>query len=70
MQTQNCLVAAPEIAEADVLVAPRVGVPSMSAKDEQEAAIGVGYEAGRAALSTIKSKAPWLGSAAATDADS
>lgn len=50
MQTQNCLVAAPEMAEADVLIAPRVGVPGMTAKDEQRRAIQAGYEAARAAL--------------------
>jgi NTE family protein len=60
MQTQNCLVAAPEMAEADVLIAPSVRVSGMSAKDEQEAAILAGYQAGRAALPTIKRKAPWL----------
>ncbi|HSW24046.1 MAG TPA: patatin-like phospholipase family protein [Burkholderiaceae bacterium] len=59
MQTQNCLVAAPEMAEADVLIAPGVRVSGMSAKDEQEAAILAGYEAGRAAISAIKSKTPW-----------
>lgn len=67
MQTQNCLVAAPEMAEADVLIAPSVRVSS--AKDEQEAAILAGYEAARAALPTIKSKAPWLGIVAATGND-
>ena len=67
MQTQNCLVAAPEMAEADVLIAPSVRVSGMSAKDEQEAAILAGYQAGRAALPTIKSKAPWLVPAAAAD---
>jgi NTE family protein len=50
MQTQSCLVAEPEMAEADVLVAPAIDVSRMSAKDEQERAIQAGYEAARAAL--------------------
>jgi len=50
MQTQNCLVAAPETAEADVLIAPGVGVPGMSARDEQERAIRTGYKAAQSAL--------------------
>lgn len=50
MQTQSCLVAAAEMAEADVLIAPRVGVPSMSTRGSQEGVIQAGYEAARAAL--------------------
>jgi NTE family protein len=50
MQTQNCLVAAPEMAEADMLIAPMVGVPGMSAREEQVRAIKAGYDAARAAL--------------------
>ena len=50
MQTQSCLVAAAEMAEADVLIATTVSVPSMSAKDSQERVIQAGYEAARAAL--------------------
>jgi NTE family protein len=49
MQTQSCLVAAPEMAEADVLIEPAVRVSGMSAKDEQEGAIQAGYDAARAA---------------------
>jgi NTE family protein len=60
MQTQSCLVAAPEMAAANVLIAPTVGVSSMSAKDEQERAIQAGYEAARAALSPIMTKADRL----------
>ena len=44
MHTQSCLVAAPEIAEADVLIAPAISVSGISAKDEQERAIAAGYE--------------------------
>lgn len=50
MQTQSCLVAAAEMAEADVLIAPKVSVPSMSTRQSQEAVIHAGYEAARAAL--------------------
>ena len=50
MQTQSCLVAAAEMAEADVLIAPAVSVPGMSARDSQERAIQAGYEAARDAL--------------------
>jgi NTE family protein len=57
MRTQTCLVAAPEMAEADVLIAPAVHVPRMSATDEQERAIQAGYEAARAALPRIMAKA-------------
>ena len=50
MHTQSCLVAASEMAEADVLIAPPINVSRTSAKDEQERAIAAGYEAARAAL--------------------
>jgi NTE family protein len=50
MQTQSCLVAAAEMAEADVLIAPKVSVPSMSTKESPERVIQAGYEAARAAL--------------------
>ncbi len=63
MQTQNCLVAAPEMAQADVLIAPGVKVSGMSARDEHEAAIQAGYDAARAALPAILEKAGWLRSA-------
>lgn len=53
MHTQSCLIAAPEMAEADVLIAPTISVPRMSARVEQERAIQAGYEAARAALSRI-----------------
>ena len=66
MHTQSCLVAAPEMAEADVLIAPAINVPRMSAKDEQERAIQAGYEAARAALPRIMAKAGWLQPVAVT----
>lgn len=61
MQTQSCLVAAAEMAEADVLIAPKVGAPSMSTRESQERVIQAGYEAARAAL---KKWQPGQGSAA------
>ncbi|OWQ91882.1 hypothetical protein CDN99_05795 [Roseateles aquatilis] len=56
MRTQSCLIAAPEMAEADVLIAPKIHVSSLSAQDEQEKAIWTGYRAALAALSGIKSR--------------
>ena len=50
---QSCLVAAPEMEEADLLIAPAITVSRMSAKDQQERAIQAGYEAARAALARI-----------------
>ncbi len=44
------------MAEADVLIAPTVSVPSMSAKDSQERVIQAGYEAARAALQRWRGK--------------
>jgi NTE family protein len=64
MHTQSCLVAAPEMAQADVLIAPAISVSSMSAKDEQERAIQAGYEAARASLPRIRAMAQWLQSVA------
>jgi NTE family protein len=57
MQTQNCLVATPEMAQADVLIAPGVKVSGMSDRDQQEAAIQAGYDAARAALPAIRAAA-------------
>jgi hypothetical protein len=54
MQTQSCLVAVPEMAEADVLIAPTISAPGMSAKDEQEQAIQACYEAAHAALLRVR----------------
>jgi NTE family protein len=56
MQTQSCLVAAPEMAEADLLIAPAVAVPGMSARDAQERVMQAGYEAARAALKNWKAE--------------
>lgn len=50
MQSQSCLIAAPEMAEADVLVAPVVATPGMSDRASQLLAIEAGYRATHAAL--------------------
>jgi NTE family protein len=54
LQGQNCRLAAPEMAEADVLIAPSVRVASLSDRDEQEAAVQAGYVAAKAALPRIR----------------
>jgi NTE family protein len=56
MRVQSCLVAAPEMAEADVLVAPAISISGMSAKDEQERAVVAGYQATRALMPQIRSR--------------
>ncbi|MBT2302055.1 patatin-like phospholipase family protein [Variovorax paradoxus] len=53
MHAQSCMVAAHEMAEADVLIAPPISVPKMSAVDEQRLATQAGYDAARAALPQI-----------------
>jgi NTE family protein len=55
MQTQSCLIAAPEMAEADVLVAPVVATPGMSDRASQVLAIEAGYRATHAALAKWRS---------------
>lgn len=54
LQGQNCRLAAPEIAEANVLIAPVVRVASLSDRDEQEAAVQAGYLATLDALPHIR----------------
>ena len=56
MQTQSCLIAAPEMAEANVLIAPAIRVSGLSAKDEQKLAIQSGYEAARDALAGVRAE--------------
>ncbi len=56
MRVQSCMVAAPEMAEADILIAPSVSVSGMSAKDEQERAVAAGYEAAVRALAGFTSR--------------
>jgi NTE family protein len=70
MHAQSCLVAAPEMAEADVLIAPAINAPHVSGKDEHERAIQAGYEAARAALPRIFGKAGWLESRASPKRES
>jgi NTE family protein len=55
MRVQSCMLAAPEMAEADILIAPAVSVAGMSAKDDHEQAIAAGYEAAVRALAGYKS---------------
>lgn len=50
MHAQSCLLAAPEVAEANIRVFPSVVVPGLSDKDQQRQAIQVGYEAARSVL--------------------
>jgi len=52
MHTQVCLLAAPELAEADIRIVPVVAVPGLLDKDEQQQTIKVGYEAARTALAS------------------
>lgn len=54
MRVQSCAVAAPEMAEADILIAPPVSVSGMSAKDEQAQAIAAGYKAAAKVLAGMK----------------
>lgn len=56
MRVQSCLISASEAAEADVLIAPPVGVSGMSAKDEQKNAISAGYAATVEALGRVESR--------------
>ena len=50
MHTQSCLIAAPELAEADIVIAPIVPMPGISDKEQQQQAIQSGYEAARQVL--------------------
>ncbi|MBL0918973.1 MAG: patatin-like phospholipase family protein [Hydrogenophaga sp.] len=50
LRTQSCLVAAPEMAEADVLIAPTVTMPGMFDRAAQARVIEAGHEAARVAL--------------------
>ena len=53
MHAQSYMVAAQEMAEADVLIAPPIYAPKMSAVDEQRLATQAGYDAAGAALPQI-----------------
>jgi len=52
MQTQTCLLAANELAEADIQILPAVIAPGISNKETQQHAIKVGYEAARKTLAS------------------
>jgi NTE family protein len=54
MRMQSCAMAAPEMAEADILISPPVSVSGMSATSEQELAIGAGYDAAVRALAAME----------------
>lgn len=60
------IVIAPEMAEADVPIAPPVSVSGMSTRDEQERAVLAGYRATRAALPKLLAAMP-TGTAPAKD---
>ncbi|WP_158549228.1 patatin-like phospholipase family protein [Lysobacter silvisoli] len=50
MHRQSCLIAEPELAEADIRIAPEVIAPGISDRPAQQRAIDAGYEAARKAL--------------------
>ena len=54
LQGQNCRLAAPEISEADVLIAPVVRMARLSDRKEQDAALQAGHLAAQAALPRIR----------------
>lgn len=54
MRGQSCQGAQAEMAEADVVIAPRVGTLGLSDKQSHERAMRAGYEAARAALAAGK----------------
>lgn len=54
MHAQSCLLAVPEMAEADVLIAPAVEMPGMSDPEGRKAAIEAGYLAAQASLASFK----------------
>jgi NTE family protein len=56
MRTQSCLVAAPEMAEADILIAPAVGVVPDASRAEQDRAMQAGYEAARSAVLSARAR--------------
>jgi NTE family protein len=55
MHTQSCLLAAPELGEADIRILPAVVVPGISDKEQQLQTIKIGYEAARKALAATSS---------------
>ncbi|HEV7328414.1 MAG TPA: hypothetical protein VGN91_25425 [Bosea sp. (in: a-proteobacteria)] len=50
MKMQSCLLAEPEMAEADLLIAPEIAVPSMSSREARERVIQAGYDTASVSL--------------------
>ncbi len=57
MRDQSCKIAAPEMAEADILISPSIGVSGIAAKQEQFDAILKGYTA---TWDAMKRNSDWL----------
>ena len=62
MHTQSCLLAEAEVAQADVLISPRLTVPSMSSREAKERVIREGYDAAYTAIKDWQEGAPQGGS--------
>lgn len=60
MHTQSCLIAEYEMNEADILISPAISVSGISAEEEQQLAIRVGYQTTREMLPDIIVKVPHL----------
>lgn len=60
MRTQSCLLAESEVAQADLLIAPEIVVPSMSSKEAQALVIRAGYEAAYAVMDDCRHAAKRL----------
>lgn len=52
MHIQSCLIAAVELADADMVISPVVAVPGISDKEQQQRVIQAGYEAARKVLAS------------------
>ncbi|WP_165789496.1 patatin-like phospholipase family protein [Billgrantia endophytica] len=52
-RTQTCLVSSVEMAEADVLLAPTIGITDMRSAAQREASILAGYHAAKAAMPAV-----------------
>ncbi|WP_345593807.1 patatin-like phospholipase family protein [Verticiella sediminum] len=52
-RTQTCLLSSVEMAEADVLVAPTVGITDMRSAAQREASVLAGYRAAKAAMPAV-----------------
>lgn len=65
MHAQSCLLAAPEMAEADVLIEPAIEMPGLSGLEGRKAAIEAGYLAAQAAIASFKGRSDHSGKAPA-----